>query len=368
VLVPQAIAPTCRLCVVIPARDEAPSVYAALARLARQVDRRGRPVDVERYEVVVLANNCRDATAAEVARCRRSYPALALHLVERDLAEAEASVGHARRLLMDEAAARLADVPGAVIATSDADTRVSSTWVADTLAAIDRGVDLVAGRIHLDPADLRRLPPDVVAASAARDAYERALAWAEDHLDPLPWDRWPRHRQQFGASLALTVAAYRQVGGLPHVTEQEDVALVRAVAQHDLRVRHSLRVRVWTSGRTAGRAATGLAALLARTPTAELVEAPARTLTRLRRQRRLRACWRAQVREDARARDRLDREAAALDLTPRELLARFAAARTFGRLCEDVLLHALPVVVDTPLAGATRGLLAGLRPPATAVG
>jgi len=41
------------------------------------------------------------------------------------------------------------------------------------------------------------------------------LAELEGWLDPDPADPLPRHHQHFGASLAVTVDAYRRAGGLP---------------------------------------------------------------------------------------------------------------------------------------------------------
>ena len=57
-------------------------------------------------------------------------PRLALHVVELDLPPDQAHVGYARRLAMDEACRRLLMVgrPRGVIATTDADTMVTSTW------------------------------------------------------------------------------------------------------------------------------------------------------------------------------------------------------------------------------------------------
>ncbi|MBC8082626.1 MAG: hypothetical protein H7Z21_05385, partial [Hymenobacter sp.] len=52
------------LSVIIPARDEAENLPATLAALAAQTTLRGQPLDPASYEILVLANNCRDQTAA----------------------------------------------------------------------------------------------------------------------------------------------------------------------------------------------------------------------------------------------------------------------------------------------------------------
>ena len=56
-------APSCAACVVIPARDEADSITRTLASLASQQGLDGRPTDAATFEILLLANNCRDRTA-----------------------------------------------------------------------------------------------------------------------------------------------------------------------------------------------------------------------------------------------------------------------------------------------------------------
>jgi hypothetical protein len=78
-------------------------------------------------------------------------------------------------------------------------------------------------------------------------------------LDPDSFDPWPRHTEHSGASLAVTLEAYRRAGGIPPVPIGEDRAFVEALRRVDARVRHSPAVRVVVSGRTIGRAAGGMA-------------------------------------------------------------------------------------------------------------
>ncbi|RYE83704.1 MAG: hypothetical protein EOO75_18995 [Myxococcales bacterium] len=61
--VPTVPSPRLELIVVIPARDEAAGLADALAALADQRDAHGAPLEPGRHEVLVLANNCSDATA-----------------------------------------------------------------------------------------------------------------------------------------------------------------------------------------------------------------------------------------------------------------------------------------------------------------
>jgi hypothetical protein len=106
-------------------------------------------------------------------------------------------------------------------------------------------------------------------APAVRRRFLRNVGYAmltsevEARIDPRPGDPWPRHEQFSGASLAVTARAYHEVGGLPPLPSSEDVALGAALRRADIEIRHSLAVRVCTSGRLDGRAPSGLAALLA---------------------------------------------------------------------------------------------------------
>jgi len=80
---------------------------------------------------------------------------------------------------------------------------------------------------------------------------------------PQPEDPFPHHHQHYGASLAVTAAAYAKAGGMPSTRSSEDAALYYAVVASGGRFRHSYRVRVRTSARVLGRAEGGLAAALA---------------------------------------------------------------------------------------------------------
>ena len=327
-----------RATVIIPAKDEAANLPATLAALAAQTDLAGRPLPVGSFEVIVLANNCTDATLAVVRRQAQRFPHLVLHGAALCLPAAQAHVGRARRLLMDEACARLeqAGAPaGGVIASTDADTRVAPTWLAATEAELATGADAVGGRIFTaisgpTLAPLRRLQ--------VRDAGYRLLcARLEDLLDPNPLDPWPRHHQHFGASWALTARAHRRVGGLPPVRFLEDEALCQALRRHDLRVRHSPHVQVFTSARRQGRVEVGLSWQLrewlhmSRQQREPHVDSPVQLAALWLGRRQLRAYWtgRPALRDVPLA--------ARLGLPAAALLARTRRAVTFGELWEWVL-------------------------------
>lgn len=361
VLLPPA--PELAICVIIPAKDEAASLPATLAALAAQVDAAGQPWPAAAFEIIVLANNCADATAAAARAWGRRHPHLRLHVLEATLPAAEAHVGRARRLLMDEAATRLERVgrPQGLIASTDADTRVAPDWLAALQAEVAAGAEAVGGRILPEKPATAGCPSRRLHLHDA--AYRLGLAHLEHLLDPQPADPWPRHHQHFGGSLALTVAAYRRVGGLPVVPFLEDEALWQLLRCHDLRLRHSPQVRVHTSARQQGRVAVGLSwqlrvwaddAAAGREP---LVEHPRRLLVEWLARRQLRRLWQQwRAGQYAAAWLSLPLVAAELHLTPAALLAQVAPAAFFGALWEAVRPAALAAWLgqwpQLPLAAA----------------
>ncbi len=349
--------PELQVSVIIPAKDEMASLPATLAALAAQTDARGRPLPPGSFEVIVLANNCTDATAAVVRQQARRFPHLVLHAAELCLPAAKAHVGRARRLLMDEACARLEQVgrPAGIIASTDADTRVAPTWLAAIQAEIVAGADAVGGRILTEITGAALLPLRRIQVRDA--AYRQLCARLEDLLDPVRIDPWPRHHQHFGASLALTVRAYRQVGGLPEVRFLEDEALCQALRRHDLGLRHSPHVQVLTSARRQGRVEVGLSWQLrewlnmSRQQREPHVDNPAQLAALWLVRRQLRAYWAGHPTHQAGA------LAARLGLPAAVLLARVRQTLTFGKLWDWVVANGrVPVVSPVPLSLALRAL------------
>lgn len=252
-----------RICVVIPARNEAEGIATALHALCNQVDADGVPTHPDLYEILVLANNCTDDTAEIAREVGRLYPEHHLYVCEVNFPPDQAHIGRARRWLMHAAAVRLGGFQNlrGIIASTDADTVVTPDWIAEISAEIEAGADMVGGRILMghpgdgtDPALRRYHLNDVT--------FHHLIAELESRLDPVEHDPWPRHHQHFGANLATTVGAYLAVGGLPHVAMLEDTAYSLTLFCADLRIRHSPRARVRTSARRDGRVALGLSTQL----------------------------------------------------------------------------------------------------------
>ncbi len=342
--------------VIIPAKDEVANLPATLAALAAQTTPDGHPLPADSYEVIVLANNCLDDTAALVRRQARQFPGLALHVAELCLPAAHAHVGRARRLLMDEACARLESVgaPAGIIASTDADTRVAPTWLAAIQAEIAAGADAVGGRILTEADGLDQADFPALQRVQSRDAaYHQLCARLEDLLDPAAADPWPRHHQHFGASLALTAHAYRRVGGLPEVRFLEDEALCQQLRRHDLTLRHSPHVRVLTSARRDGRVEVGLSWQLREwlRLSQQQREPQVANPVQLARQWQLRRQLRAS-RANAPGAE-TDALLTRLGLPAAVVLAQMSQCATFGELWEWALAHSPSLAVAAvPLSQA----------------
>jgi Glycosyl transferase family 2 len=289
----------CNTCVIVPVRNEAETIESTLFALVHQVDLQGRPLDPNSYEVIVLANNCSDSSAAIARQFAAQYPRFRLHVVEIELPHAQAYIGRVRQLLMDEAYHRLMELGHSrgVIASTDGDTRVAPNWIAATLAEICRGADAVSGRLLTDRDDRALLD------AYTRACYLRAVGYGylsvelEAYIDPDPFDCLPRHHQHGGASLAVTAEMYAIAGGMPSVRTPEDVAFYQALIQVGARFCHSSQVRVFTSMRQQGRTDNGMANQLSQwTDLGQqhqpyLVESAAALETRLWGRRNLRTLW-----------------------------------------------------------------------------
>ena len=278
-----------RVCVIVPARNEAGTIAAAVAALGNQTG-----VDLNAVEVIVLANNCDDDTAAR-ARAAGRLSSVAVKVIEHQFREDDANIGTVRRTLMDLAASRLPS--DGVIASTDADTVVAPDWLAATLAAVDAGADLVGGRIFARPQRDGAADPSLRRLYLADTVYRFLIAEVEDLIDPTPADPWPRHFQHFGASLAVTRDAYLRAGGLPKVPFLEDMALHDELRRRDAAIRHCPTVRAATSARLAGRVGMGLSTQLREwreliaSGRPSVIESAEFIIERARERRRLRELW-----------------------------------------------------------------------------
>lgn len=240
--------------IAIPARNEADRIGACLAAIASQPDAPTRIAGV-----IVFANNCTDDTVAVAAAMAVPFP---INIITANLPPDRAHIGQARRGANDAAIdfVNSAGMSDAIIAGTDADSRVAPEWLAALTTAFAADVDAVCGAIDIDGP----VPPALARVRTDEAAYAEITARAADHLDPRPHDRFPNHIWCWGANLAVRATVLTAVGGSPLVDLAEDRALHSALLRHDARIRHTEAVRVLTSARTDGRAPGGFADLMAR--------------------------------------------------------------------------------------------------------
>lgn len=236
--------PALRVCVVVPAHDEADEIMDCIGALAAQ-----EGVAAASYEVLLVLDACTDATAERAREAADAAPGLRLHLLD----SPTRGPGATRRHGMEEACRRLLLVGrrDGLIASTDADSTPRRDWLARQLDLVARGAQAVGGLIEVRPEGL----PEPVMARRRERLRDRLVDVRRDAADHAA-----EHPFFGGASLALTVDAYRRAGGLPPLAALEDQALGRALEERGIPITRSGAVRVATSGRTRGRARHGLAA------------------------------------------------------------------------------------------------------------
>jgi glucosyl-3-phosphoglycerate synthase len=232
--------------VVIPAHDEEREIAGCLRALAAQT------VPRSAFAIIVVLDACADQTA-EVANATAGELELAITL----LPGPGCGAGPARRAGMDLAAERLLARGRAdgLIACTDADSRPWPDWLASQLAHVRGGAVAIAGLIELDPDEARRLP-EAVLRRRDQDAARRLALIRVTDPDAA-------HHHFAGASLGVTAAAYRSVGGLEPVVALEDAAFGQRLEDQGIAILRAPDVRVRTSARRDGRAQRGLALDLA---------------------------------------------------------------------------------------------------------
>jgi hypothetical protein len=239
--------PRGNLVVCVPARNEAERLPRLIQALARQT--------LQGIAVLVALNNTTDQSLGVIRSACLRHPALKVIVNEATFAAADAHAGSARRRAMD-CAADIAG-PAGFILTTDADTRPPPKWLAANAAAMAHGLDIVGGRIVMDEDE----PMDdaVAAARVLADRYWARVRELEDAIDPVPWDPPPRHGDHTGASLCVSVSAYRRCGGVPTIRTGEDRALVQAVIRQGGKLAHPAGIWTRVSPRAEGRADGGMA-------------------------------------------------------------------------------------------------------------
>ncbi len=243
---------TKRVSIAIPAFNEQDSVVRCVSALLRQAETLPRDL---KPKIHVLANNCSDDTVPILRATFADNDALSVHEIAFEPSKANA--GWARRIAL-ECAANDLRAPQDLILSSDADTVVADDWIQRMLCYFDAGFDAVAGIARIRGRDLGDLTPEQRRRLRQLTKYYALLSYLRRERSA-PDDPWPNHGYEGGASIGLTFGMYRVIGGCPPLPCGEDRALFEAVRTAGGRIRHALNVRVFTSGRRAGRAKGGTA-------------------------------------------------------------------------------------------------------------
>lgn len=241
--------------IAIPVHNEQEHLHATLMALDRAAAHYAG-----RTTVVLMLNGCVDDSRGVAQKSRLQHLDLDCRIIS--LRPGHRHAGWARRLALD-AAADLLVRPDDVLSSTDADTLVDPNWIVRTVAYFAAGYDAIAGRALTPARERAALSPFARHRLNQIGRYYIALdrlraVTADGH------DAWPRHYYEGGASIALSLAFYRLIGGAPTPPVAEDKALFDALRAAGARIRHPLDVRVFTSCRTAGRAPGGMADALAR--------------------------------------------------------------------------------------------------------
>src|SRR5690554_3669597 len=142
------------ICVTIPVKDEEDTIIQCLDALRLQKNRDNIPLNPSLFEVLVLANNCRDHTYLLTKEYQNAYPEFPLLVEEVTFTEEAANIGTARRFLMDIAYARFTLLnKNGIIASTDGDTQVDEYWISEIEKEMKKDCDVIGGEIIINPDD-----------------------------------------------------------------------------------------------------------------------------------------------------------------------------------------------------------------------
>lgn len=219
-----------RVCVVVPAHNEARRIRRCLRALKDAARRVSVPVDL-----MVVCDACRNNTATHCA----AQGVRVVHI-------GVACVGVARGVGVAALLRNVRDLDGVWLANTDADSVVSASWLRDQIVLADLGNDAVIGTVSLR----RHHRPGLLRAFHLQ-YRERSSSHDDD-------------RHVHGANLGVRASAYLDVGGFPPQPNHEDVHLVGGLKRGGYQIARPDWLTVETSGRLVGRCEQGFAAYLTR--------------------------------------------------------------------------------------------------------
>lgn len=226
-----------RVCVVIPAYDELETIEAVILSLDVE------ELTPEQVEILVCVNNTVDSPARAQQANRKTIDLLhrlqkevpfALHILDRAtegraFATDAGGVGHARRLLMDLATARLFEVgrfERGLIACLDGDSPADSGYLDDVSREMNRGS--ARSRPLAGVCRYRHPIPTEEEHARAIITYESWMRYFEAALQLV---KTPYAFQSIGSCMVLTARGYAQADGVPPREALSDFYMLQKVVK-----------------------------------------------------------------------------------------------------------------------------------------
>jgi GT2 family glycosyltransferase len=224
--------------VIVPAADEEDRIIPALEAIEHA--RRhllDRETGVNRVDVIVVLDACRDQTPALVARYAARPLVDGVHAVS----STARRVGAARRQGALRALAVSVEADRLWLANTDADSTVPADWLTSMVAAANTGAGMVLGTV-LPGADLpRALRASWLAQHQLRDG----------------------HPHVHGANLGIRADTYLALGGWREdLASDEDIDLAARAASAGVPILRTAQIPVITSARMTGQAPGGFSSYL----------------------------------------------------------------------------------------------------------
>ncbi|UKT64778.1 glycosyltransferase [Pedobacter mucosus] len=337
-LFPKAVKQNLKISVIVPVKDEEEFIFNTLEALRLQEDHFGNPLDKNIYEVLILINNSTDESFLICTEFALNHPEFNLQIANINLSKEIAFIGTVRKMMMDEACERLMSIGAnkGIIASTDGDSEVDKNWVYCIINEMEKGVDVVGGRIYP-----KQVPEDTRWPHLRDVTYRFLASKLESIIDQSTYDPWPRHFQCYGASVAVTCEIYQKVGGMPPLPFLEDEEFRRLLKRIDAKIRKSPSVKIYTSSRFVGRVEFGFSVQLKQwtemhfAKQEQLVESLDSLSYKFINKRKLRILWELNKQNTILAEDLLNCSLA-LSVAHNWLADKFFSSVYFEGLWEDI--------------------------------
>lgn len=219
--------------VVVPFFNEADWIAGPITALAHQTQ--------SEFSIVLVDNASTDGGAQVAEQALAKHPRLRGHVIR----EPQKGTGAAAATGFDFAIARGATM----ILRTDADCLPDPTWVAELVAALEAGADMVGGNLRLRRDDGKAGWFVAMLATPVYHLFRWLAPWQAENRRP---ELHGRFRLMPGGNLGITRAAYLRAGGFPRASIEEvheDQALCNRVREAPCQLAFARRAIVRYSNR-----------------------------------------------------------------------------------------------------------------------